>query len=295
MLLKQLRYFVTAAKHGSFTEASLECGVSQSAVSQQIKALETELGVELVARRNRGFALTHAGKLVLSRGEMLLREADALYRDARAASDSRARIRAGYLRCFGGDELHLAVAEFSERRPEISIEIVRGCHEELYDLLRFGGADIAVSDQRRAFSDEYVNFVLADCGCWAEFSGRSELAALDGGVELEALAKIPCILAASPEQYENEIFFYKNTLGIQSTFSFAESVEEGRLLAAANAGYLLIEYGARIPRSAALLRLPVYSRGVPIRRSYCAFWKKSNDRPELLEFAETLRKIFNIA
>lgn len=52
MLLKQLRYFVTAAKLGSFTEAALECGVSQSAVSQQIKALETELGVELVARRN---------------------------------------------------------------------------------------------------------------------------------------------------------------------------------------------------------------------------------------------------
>ena len=246
-------------------------------------------------RRNRGFALTHAGKLVLSRGEMLLREADALYRDARAASDSRARIRAGYLRCFGGDELHLAVAEFSERRPEISIEIVRGCHEELYDLLRFGGADIAVSDQRRAFSDEYVNFVLAECGCWAEFSGRSELAALDGGAELEVLAKVPCILAAPLEQRENEIFFYKNTLGIQSPFCFAESVEEGRLIAAANAGYLLVEYGAHMPRSAALLRLPVYSRGAPVRRSYCAFWKKSNDRPELLEFAKTLQKIFNIA
>ena len=72
-------------------------------------------------------------------------------------------------------------------------------------------------------------------------------------------------------------------------------MEEGRLLAAANAGYLLIEYGARIPRSAALLRLPVYSRGAPVHRSYCAFWKKSNDRPELLEFAKTLQKIFNIA
>lgn len=105
MLLKQLRYFVTAAKLGSFTQAALECGVSQSAVSQQIKALENELGVELVERRNRGFALTPAGALVLARGETLLREADALYRDARAASDGRARIRAGYLRCFGGDEL----------------------------------------------------------------------------------------------------------------------------------------------------------------------------------------------
>ena len=295
MLLKQLRYFVTAAKLGSFTQAALECGVSQSAVSQQIKALENELGVELVERRNRGFALTPAGALVLARSETLLREADALYRDARAASDGRARIRAGYLRCFGGDELHLAVAEFSERRPEISIEIVRGCHEELYNFLRFGGADIVVSDQRRAFSDEYVNFVLAECGCWAEFSGRSELAALDGGAELEALAKVPCILAAPQEQRENEIFFYKNTLGIQSPFCFAESVEEGRLMAAANAGYMLVEYGAHIPHSPALLRLPVYSRGAPVRRSYCAFWKKSNDRPELLEFAKTLQKIFNIA
>lgn len=295
MLLKQLRYFVTAAKHGSFTEASLECGVSQSAVSQQIKALENELGVELVARRNRGFDLTAAGELVMARGEKLLRDAEALCRDARTAADGRARIRTGYLRCFGGEELHLAVAEFSERRPEISIETVRGCHEELYDFLRFGAADMVVSDQRRAFSDEYVNFVLAECACWAEFSGRSELAALVDGAELETLAKIPCILAAPPEQRENEIFFYKNTLGIQSPFIFAESTEEGRLMAAANAGYLLVEYCTRMPRSAALLRLPIYSRGAPIRRSYCAFWKKSNDRPELLEFAETLRKIFNIA
>ena len=295
MELRQMEYFLAACRNMSISRAAQELFVTQPAVSMSIKRLENELGVELVERRNRGFALTPAGALVLARGETLLREADALYRDARAASDGRARIRAGYLRCFGGDELHLAVAEFSERRPEISIEIVRGCHEELYNFLRFGGADIVVSDQRRAFSDEYVNFVLAECGCWAEFSGRSELAALDGGAELEALAKVPCILAAPQEQRENEIFFYKNTLGIQSPFCFAESVEEGRLMAAANAGYMLVEYGAHMPRSASLLRLPVYSRGAPVRRSYCAFWKKSNDRPELLEFAKTLQKIFNIA
>lgn len=295
MLLKQLRYFVAAARLGSFTEAALECGVSQSAVSQQIKALESELGVELVTRRNRGFSLTPAGELVLARGETLLRDADAICRDARAAGARRSCIRAGYLRCFGGEELHLAVAEFSEKRPDFAIETVRGCHEELYDLLRFGGADIVVSDQRRAFSDDYVNFVLAECGCWAEFSGRSELAALDGCAGLEALVKIPCILTAPYEQRENEIFFYKNTLGIRSPFVFAESVEEGRLMAAGNVGYLLVEYGERRPRSAALLRLPVYSHGRPVRRVYCAFWKKSNDRAEIREFAETIRTIFNIA
>lgn len=294
MFLRQIRYFVTAAKLGSFTEAALECKVSQSAVSQQIKALENELGVELVARHNRGFSLTAAGELVCARGEVLLREVETLCRDARTAAANCERINVGYLRNFGGEELHLAVAEFSELRPNLSIGIVRGCHEELYDLLRFGGADIVVSDQRRAFSEEYVNFFLAECGCWVEFSGRSELAMLDGGVELEALAKIPCILTASHEQRENEIVFYKNTLGIQSPFIFAESAEDGRLIAAANAGYLLLDYGTHRPRSAALLRLPVYSQGAPLRRRYCAFWKKSNDRHELREFAETLREIFNI-
>lgn len=295
MLLKQLRYFVTAVKLSSFTEAALECRVSQSAVSQQIKALEDELGTELVVRRNKGFSLTLAGELVYTRGEILLREAETLCRDARAAAVNRARIRVGYLRCFGGEELHLAIAEFSELHPDFAIEIVCGCHEELYDLLRFDGADIVVSDQRRAFSEEYVNFVLAECCCWAEFSGRSDLAALDGGAEIRALANIPCILTASPEQRENEIFFYKNTLGIQSPFIFAESTEDGRLMAAGNAGYLLLDYGTRRPRSAALLRLPIHAQGAPLRRSYCAFWKKSNERHELREFAETLRKIFNCA
>ncbi len=38
-------------------------------------------------------------------------------------------------------------------------------YEELYDLLRSGGVDLILNDQRRAFSDVYVNFELMQCGC----------------------------------------------------------------------------------------------------------------------------------
>ena len=46
MLLKQLNYFATVAELGSFTEAAYALGISQSAVSQQIKALEEDLSVQ---------------------------------------------------------------------------------------------------------------------------------------------------------------------------------------------------------------------------------------------------------
>lgn len=296
MLLRQLKYFVAVVERGSFTEAAADCDISQSAVSQQIKTLENELGVKLMERRNRGFSLTPAGELFYGRGKKLLREAEELCRDAVAAAlGGSRRLRVGYLKCFGGDELRLAVAEFSEKHPDISIETIGGSHEELYDLLRFGGVDLAMSDQRRAFSEEYVNFHLSHCLCCAEFSGRSELAACSGHVGLEALSKVPCILVASKEQRDNETYFYQNTLGVGSSFVFAESIEEGRMMAAGNLGFLLVEYGERRPaRDASLLRLPIYSGGAPLRRNYCAFWRKSAEKPVSAEFAETLYEIFRV-
>ena len=62
MFLRQLEYFQSVVKNGSFTLAAEEHHISQSAVSQQIKALEDELGVELLRRRNRRFELTEAGR-----------------------------------------------------------------------------------------------------------------------------------------------------------------------------------------------------------------------------------------
>lgn len=58
MLLKQMKYFVSIVENNSFTEAAEKCFVSQSAISQQIKSLEMELGVELILRGNRSFTLT---------------------------------------------------------------------------------------------------------------------------------------------------------------------------------------------------------------------------------------------
>ncbi|MGK7653903.1 LysR family transcriptional regulator [Roseovarius sp. B08] len=63
--LNWLRSFEAAARHLSFTTAAEEIGLTQSAVSQQIKSLETRLGVQLFIRHARGLALTDAGRRLL--------------------------------------------------------------------------------------------------------------------------------------------------------------------------------------------------------------------------------------
>ena len=60
MLLRQMKYFTTIVDCNSFTEAAEQCYISHSAISQQIQALEKELGVELIHRENRRFSLTPA-------------------------------------------------------------------------------------------------------------------------------------------------------------------------------------------------------------------------------------------
>ena len=62
MKISQLEYFVSAAKHNSFTKAAKEYFTVQSAVSQQITALEDELGFRLFHRTGKGLTMTPAGE-----------------------------------------------------------------------------------------------------------------------------------------------------------------------------------------------------------------------------------------
>ena len=61
-MIRQIRYFQAVVRNNSFSEAAEECYVTQSAISQQIQALERELSFDLLERKNRKFTLTPAGE-----------------------------------------------------------------------------------------------------------------------------------------------------------------------------------------------------------------------------------------
>ena len=292
MLFRQMKYFISVVGCSSFTEAAEQCYISQSAISQQIRSLEKELGVELIHRENRRFTLTPAGEYFYEQSKGILNEVEDIRRETfRIGKDKEMELKIGYLRCYSGQELHQAVAEFSRLYPEVSIHIVNGTHEELYDLLRFGGADLVLTDQRRAFSDKYANFQLLKCGCYAELSVRSPLAEQES-VTMEELKRQACILISSREQQNIEEDYYKNTLGFGGRFLFAENLEEGRLMVAGNRGFLPVErVGTLSPCGTGVKRLPVMEQGQQLKRNYCLFWVKENASYYIEEFAEILRKL----
>jgi DNA-binding transcriptional LysR family regulator len=294
MLLRQIKYFTAVIDCNSFTQAAERCYISQSAISQQIQALEKELGVQLIIRKNRRFSMTSAGEYFYRHCKGLLEEVDELCRETiRIGQNDEGELRIGYLRCYSGQELYQAVAEFSQIYPEISINIVNGTHEELYNLLRFGGVDLILSDQRRAFSDEYVNFQLLKCGCYVELSAHNALSSQQS-VQIEQLKRMPCILISSKEQQNVEQDYYQNTLGFGGSFLFAENLEEGRLMVVGNRGFLPIEsIGTLPPEGASIRRLPLCRGEQQLFRNYCLFWNKEHTNYYIEEFARLLRKLIH--
>lgn len=292
-MIKQIKYFQAVVRCKSFTEAAEECFISQSAISQQIQALEHELGVKLLNRENRKFSLTPAGEHFYQKSLVLMADFERLCQETvRIANKDNAELRIGYLKCYGGQEFRLAVAEFSEKYPDVSVHIINGNHEDLYDALRSGGVDLILSDQRRAFSDEYVNFILATSECYIEIAARNPLASLES-IETDDLKNIPCILIASPEQQENERTYYQEIVGIKGDFLFAGNLEEARLLVIGGKGFMPIEGGENEPGfAAALHRILLTRKGKPIKRNYCAFWKTDNSGYYIEEFADILKSKF---
>ena len=293
MMEKQLRYYVAVVDCHSFTEAAEACYISQSAISQQIKALETELGVQLLVRENRKFHVTAAGDYFYRQSKELLREIDELKQETRRiAADNELQLSIGYLKNYGGSEVHRTVTEFAKTYPEVSIHIVNGNHEKLYDLLRTGQVDLVMNDQRRAFSDEYENFELALCNTFVEVSSRHVLAQ-KSVLTKNDLHRFPCILIASEDQRKNEQEYYENTVGFGHDFLFADNLEEGRLLVIGNRGYMPVEGNSdERAKDAAICRIPLYNLGKPYQRKVCAFWKKDNSGYYVEEFANLLKRMF---
>ena len=207
-MLNQVRYFQAVVRLGSFTEAAEECHISQSAISQQIKALEQELGVRLLERMNRKFELTPAGEHFYRKSLVIVADYDRLVQNTiRISKKDHAGLRIGYLKSYSGQAIQTAVAHFSEKYPDVNVYIVGGSHEDLYDSLRRQEVDLVMSDQRRAFSDEYVNCSLAHVNCCIEIASRNLISALET-VSPEDLKNTPCILVAGERQQKTEAAYY---------------------------------------------------------------------------------------
>lgn len=144
--VKRLRVLREVATHGSFSAAAESLAYTQSAVSQQIAALEREAGTVLVDRNARGVRLTEAGRALVRHTDVIL----ARLADADAELDAIAGIRGGLLRIVsfptaGATLAPRAIARFRAQYPGVEVTLMpREPHEGL-DCLKCGDCDIALT------------------------------------------------------------------------------------------------------------------------------------------------------
>src|SRR3954447_9804276 len=143
--VRRMRVLREVAARGSFSGAAEALSFTQSAISQQIAALERETGTKLVERGARGIRLTQAGGVLVRHAEVVLaRLANAEEELAALAGLRGGRLRLSSFQSAGATLVPRAVAEFHERYPEVELGLVDAEPEEATELLRAGEIGLAL-------------------------------------------------------------------------------------------------------------------------------------------------------
>ena len=139
MTLQQLTYFLATAEHGSFSRAARELYLAQPSLSEQVRSLEAELGVELFARVGRGVVLTEAGRAFRPEAERVLA---ALAGAREAVADVReltgGTLSIGMFGTASGFLLSRLVADFRSRHPGVRLRLVGQNSSEVAENVRRG-------------------------------------------------------------------------------------------------------------------------------------------------------------
>ncbi|MFJ1755011.1 LysR family transcriptional regulator [Kitasatospora sp. NPDC088134] len=145
MQLQQLAYFVAVADARHFTRAAEASHVSQPSLSQQIRALERELGAELFHRSRAGTTLTDAGQALLPLARRILADADSARRAvAETVQLRRGRVRFGAPPSLCASLVPEVLRAYRARHPGVDLHLTEGGSRDLVRDLEAGELDLAL-------------------------------------------------------------------------------------------------------------------------------------------------------
>jgi DNA-binding transcriptional LysR family regulator len=207
MTLRQVTYFLAVADDGSFTIAARKLRIAQPSLSQQVQALERDLGANLLERTSRGVRLTAAGREFLPEARAML------------AAAQRGRLAVRHAEALEGGELEIAtvrslavgvlpqlIGSFRSRHPGVSIWLREFEHRDrLNDAVLKGLSDIAVGPRPIAWAGPLIRLG------WEEFvvivAPSDPLAARNGSVDLRQLSEHEWILYEPGHGLDDVVLF----------------------------------------------------------------------------------------
>jgi len=164
MELRHLRAVVAIARHGSLTKAGEELFLAQSAVSQQLSRLESELGITIFHRSSRRVEITPEGELVLDYARRVLSEVEGLRDELDEFTGLlRGDLRLGGMYPTGLYDLYAVIADFHDQHPGVAIHFVEGTQDELLGQIRGDELDaIFTAVDPEALGDEFGATLLSE-------------------------------------------------------------------------------------------------------------------------------------
>ncbi|ACE92867.1 LysR family transcriptional regulator protein [Rhizobium phaseoli] len=293
--LRQIQYFVAVAEQGSVTRAAQNLSISQSSVTEALKELETDLGVELFERHPRGLTITHNGHQFLRHATKIL----ASVSDARTSFSGRQSALSGTLNIgvtslVAGYVLSDLLARYRRACPGVEVSAIEDNGGYLEHLLVGGELDVAVmviSNLRDRMALQAEILETSPYRLWLPMGHPLVSADI---ISVADIAREPLIMLTVDEIEENTGKLL-SALGARPHVAFrTRSVEAVRSLVATGAGVALLPdlvyrpwslEGDRIESRDVSGSLPVVQVGM--------VWRKGSSLPQaardFVGIAESMR------
>lgn len=242
--MHHIRYFLAVSETLNLTKAAEQCNVSQPALSRAIKALETELGGELLRRERTLSHLTELGQRMLP----MLRQS---YETALAAKMVAASIRKGETAPLSVAITHTValgpfapmLRQLARAFPGLQLKLCRGTGREVAEYLRSGTVELAIAGPLGESWSRLDTFALFDEPFGLVVSGTHRLAGRDNA-EFSDLASETLLINSAFEMIE-ELAAFREANGILDTASHQVATQEDLLeLLKADLGVAIIPVGA---------------------------------------------------
>ena len=289
MQIRQLEYFVAVSEQLNFTKAAQQFYISQTAVTQQIKALEDELGVQLFYRNNRRVELTPAGKTFLDDAYAILRRLrDATERARRADTVFTGQLNIGFVKGYEKTILPDLLSDFHIQYPNVSYHFCRENVANLYDALLDGELDLVFNIQYSMDNLEDIDFrvvkqypLLALMPAFHPLSHRASILRSE-------LKEYPLVdIKKNPDRYgeTSTILNAFTSAGIVPKAAYtSDDIETSILAVAAGVGYALLPsyITDHISMKEKVIAVPI--EGEEKKITIIAGWRKENSNPALSKF-----------
>ena len=222
--VRRIRVLQEVVTRGSFSAAADSLHLSQSAVSQQIAALEREVGVPLLDRTSEGPKLTAAGEALMEHGDAVLCRLEEAERElAQIAGLEGGRLRVASFPTASATLMTRALALFSQRFPAVELEFSEDEPEDSFPSLKRGDFDLAVVFDYPAFPLDFARDVEAELiyeeQMRVALSPGHPLAAAKS-VKIADLADEDWLCGALPSSCREQVLAFGREAGFEPRISF---------------------------------------------------------------------------